>query len=159
NWTGTLRGPRLRQIQARGQEKPPSGRPDGGLGREERSTACNPPAMKPAVSAATASAAAENLVGHALLIGRERRVKRFFHRQKLVEPLRSHDHALTLPLVSLDGCRPFAVRSALPHLGAALLKALFHRGGVLALHVGVRVPLRLLGGRDLERRAHISEAS
>src|SRR5262245_59469019 len=91
---------------------------------EERSAACNLPAMKPAVPAVTASAAAENLVGHALLIGRERRVKRLFHRQKLVEPLRSHDHALTLPLVSLDGCRPLAVRTALPHLGAALLKAL-----------------------------------
>src|SRR6185436_7426346 len=78
---------------------------------------------RPAGSASTMTAVVpsplrENIVGNALLLGRERRIERLLDRKQLIKALDRRGHAVALDLVALDGRRTLPLRRALRHPGA-----------------------------------------
>jgi hypothetical protein len=99
----------------------------------------------------------ESFVGNALLLGRERRIKRLLDREQLIKALDRRGHAVALELMALDCRRTLALRRTLRHPGAPLLEMLVHRGRMLSLHAGVSVPLRLLRGGDFQCRLETGE--
>src|SRR5258705_9959868 len=104
----------------------------------------------------TMAARHEQLVGNWLLVGRERRIERFFDCEQFVQSDDGGSMTLLLALDARDGSRSLTF-STLPGLGAPRLHALVAFGCLLAQRVRKCIPLRLLGVGDFERSFYIGK--
>src|SRR5258705_7524153 len=104
----------------------------------------------------TMAARHEQLVGNWLLVGRERRIERFFDCEQFVQSDDGGCMTLLLALDAQDGSGSLTF-STLSGLGAPRLHALVAFGCLLAQRVLERIPLRLLGVGDFERSFYVSK--
>jgi hypothetical protein len=126
------------------------------------------PAVTPAASrSAVVFALRQHLIRDLLLLGREAGIQGLGGGDHFIQPGRALREALLLALQAFDRTELRAVGTlcsgllllshTLMMLCHPLLQALVHVARVLAQHVRERIPLGLLGVRDLQGRAYVRE--